>query len=214
MHTRAAVVLFLIVGVPFASGCRRAAEIPDATHRQAVTAFYVALAALQTSQDAHARKELERVMQLVPDEAAAWANLGLLLLRQQQTEEAKPRLTKASELAPDNAAIVRLQALAASRSGSLDESIRHWRRAIVLDPADLKAPYALAQDLERLGGPANEVEAKQVLASLAARSSNLAAELESARLAAKLGDAAALNTALDALAARSAAMAGRCHGSG
>ena len=133
MHTRAAVVLFLIVGVPFASGCRRAAEIPDATHRQAVTAFYVALAALQTSQDAHARKELERVMQLVPDEAAAWANLGLLLLRQQQTEEAKPRLTKASELAPDNAAIVRLQALAASRSGSLDESIRHWRRAIELD---------------------------------------------------------------------------------
>ena len=56
--------------------------------------------------------------------------------------------------------------------------MRHWRRAIELDAADLKAPYALAQELERLGGPANDAEAQRVLDALAARSGNLAAQLE------------------------------------
>jgi len=106
-----------------ASGCRRKPSIPEATYRQAVTAFYVSLAAMQTSQDVIARNELERVLQLVPEEAAAWANLGLLLLRQQQFDEASQRLEKAASLAPRNAAIERLRGLNDSRNGHLDRSI-------------------------------------------------------------------------------------------
>ena len=113
-----------------AIGCRRKPAVPEATYRQAVTAFYVSLAAMQTSQDVLARNELERVLQLVPDEAAAWANLGLLLLRQQQFDEAAQRLDKAAALAPRNAAIERLRGLNESRNGHLDRSIAHWRRAI------------------------------------------------------------------------------------
>jgi Tfp pilus assembly protein PilF len=186
------------------SGCRRKAAVPDATYRQAVTAFYVSLAAMQTSQDVIARQELERVIQLVPEEAAAWANLGLLLLRQQQFDEATQRLDRAAALAPRNAAIERLRGLNESRNGRLDRSVGHWRRAMVLDPADVKAPFALAQDLERLGGPDNEAEANRVFAGVAERSGNLAAQLESARLAAKRGDGAGLQKALDALAKQSA----------
>ena len=137
----------------------------DEVYRQAVTSFYVSLAAMQTSQDVHARQELDRLTQLVPDEAAGWANLGLLLLRQQQMDEAATRLARASQLAPRNAAIERLLALTESRKGNLDASVRHWRRAIELDPADLKAPYALAQELERLGGPANDAEAQRLFDS-------------------------------------------------
>src|SRR5262245_22548544 len=70
------------------ASCRRGPRIDHATDRQAVTAFYVSLAAMQTSQDLHARKELDHLLQLAPDEAAGWANLGLLLLRQQQVDEA------------------------------------------------------------------------------------------------------------------------------
>jgi hypothetical protein len=70
----AAGVLALTITVDIA--CRRKPSIPDATYRQAVTAFYVSLAAMQTSQDVLARTELERLIQLVPDEAAGWANLG------------------------------------------------------------------------------------------------------------------------------------------
>jgi hypothetical protein len=169
-----------------------------------VTAFYVSLAAIQTGQDVLARRELDRLTQLAPNEAAAWANLGLLTLRQQQDDEAARYLAKASQLAPGNAAIERLLALADSRTGNLEGSVRHWRRAIELDPADLKAPYALAQELERIGGPANEADAQRVLEALAARSGNLAAQLDYARLAARRNDAAALGKALDILTARAA----------
>jgi Tfp pilus assembly protein PilF len=185
------------------TGCRRKPAVPEATYRQAVTAFYVSLAAMQTSQDVIARQELERVIQLVPEEAAAWANLGLLLLRQQQFEEAAQRLEKAAALAPRNAAIERLRGLNESRNGRLDRSTGHWRRAMELDGADVKAPFALAQDLERLGGPDNEAEAGRVFAAVAERSRNLAARLESARLAAKRGDGGGLQKALDALAQQS-----------
>ena len=44
---------------------------------------------MQTSQDVHARKELDRLLQLVPEEPAGWANLGLLLLRQQQVRRGR-----------------------------------------------------------------------------------------------------------------------------
>ena len=77
-------------------GCRREPAIPDATYREAVVAFYTGLAALQTSQDVLAREQLERVMALVPSEPAAWADVGLLLLRQQDLDGAAARLTKAA----------------------------------------------------------------------------------------------------------------------
>jgi hypothetical protein len=181
------------------AACRQAPTMSEESHRQAVVAFYVSLAAMQTSQDVLARKELDRLIQLAPEEPAGWANLGLLFLRQQQFDEASPRLAKASELAPRSAAIERLLALAESRKGNLEQSVRHWRRAIDLDAADLKAPFALAQELERLGGAANEADAQRLLDGIATRSKNLAGLLEFARLAAKRGDGAALARALDAL---------------
>lgn len=187
------------------AGCRRAPALSDATYRDAVAAFYTSLAALQTSQDVLARRDLDRLTQLVPQEPAGWANLGLLLLRQQQLDEAMQRLEKASALAPANAPIVRLRALAESQKGNVDESIRHWRRAMDLDPADQKAPFALAQEIERQGGAENEAEAQRILASLVERSENLAVELEYARLAARRGDSAALQKALGGLTRRAGA---------
>ena len=192
-------VLGVLALTAIVGACRRKPAVPEETYRQAVTAFYVSLAAMQTSQDVIARQELERVIQLVPDEAAAWANLGLLLLRQQQFDEASQRLEKAAALAPRNAAIERLRGLNESRNGRLERSIGHWRLAMELDAADIKAPFALAQDLERLGGPDNEAEAGRLFAAVAERSRNLAAELEWARLAAKRGDGDSLQKALASL---------------
>ena len=189
----------LVLAAATAIGCRRGPRVSVETYRQAVSAFYVSLAAMQTSQDVLARKELDRLIQLVPEEPAGWANLGLLLLRQQQFDEATGRLARASALAPRNAPIARLLALTESRKGNLQESVRHWRRAIELDSVDPKAPYALAQELERLGDGANEAEAQRVLAALAGRTRNLAVQLEYARVAAKRGDGSALKSALDAL---------------
>src|SRR5690349_4858477 len=96
---------FVIATVLIVTGCNREPAISDDAYRQAVTAFYVSLAAMQTSQDVIARRELERVTQIAPQEPAGWANFGLLLLRQQQLDEATPRLAKAAELAPRSADI-------------------------------------------------------------------------------------------------------------
>ena len=186
----------------------RAGDVPEATYREAVTAFHTALAALETSQEPLARQKLDRVVALVPQEPAGWANLGLLLLRQQENGPAKERLTKAAELAPQNAAIERLLAIAESRAGNSAESIRHWRRALELAPADVKAAYALAQEVERQGTPESDAEAQRALETLLATSDNLPARLDAIRLAAKRGDAAAVNKGLDVLAPPRAVVAG------
>ena len=184
--------------------CRKKVEVPEATYREAVSAFYTALAALQTSQEVLARQELDRVTTLVPHEPAGWANLGLLLLRQQEIDPGLEKIAKAAELAPKSAEVQRLLALAQSRKGNLPESIKHWKAALALDPGDPKAAFALAQETERQGGPESEVAAQRVIETLLERTPNLVVRLELARLAAKRGDGAALDKAIAPLAEASA----------
>jgi Tfp pilus assembly protein PilF len=197
--TPLALVFALLVGV----SCRRQPRVSEETYGAAVTAFHVSLAAMQTSQDVLAREELERLTRLVPHEPAGWTNLGLLHLRHQQIDEGAELLDRASQLAPRAAAIERLRALAASLRGDLDQAIARWRWAAELDPADVRAPYALALELERQGA-AGEAEAQRILEALASRSGNVAVIVEHARIAAKRGDGAALSTSLAALEAASA----------
>jgi tetratricopeptide (TPR) repeat protein len=179
------------------SSCRieREPETSPLAYREAVTAFYTGLSAMQTTQEVLAREKFDRLVALVPHEPAGWANLGLLLLRQQELEQGAQQLARAAALAPENAAIQRLQALAESRRGNLAEAIRHWRRALELDPTDMEAAYALALETERQGGAKNDAEAGRILEQLIARRENLAARLEYVRIAAKRGDQAALKTA-------------------
>lgn len=168
-------------------------------YREAVTAFYVGLSAMQTTQEVLAREKFDRVVAIVPQEPAGWANLGLLLLRQQELEQGAQQLARAAALAPESGAIQRLQALAESRRGNLAEAIAHWRRALELDPRDREAAYALALDIERQGGADSDAAAQRTLGELIARKENLAARVEYARLAAKRGDRTALTGAIGTL---------------
>ena len=88
-------------------------------YREAVTAFYTGLAAMQTTQEVLARSKFDRVVALTPHEPAGWANLGLLLLRQQEIEQGAEKLTKAAELAPvrNGQGFGRPQTLSADRPG-------------------------------------------------------------------------------------------------
>ena len=72
---------------------------------------------MQTSQEVLARREFERVTTLVPGEAAGWANLGLLLMRQQDMQGAAAKLAEAEKLAPGSAAIQRLMGAAREPPG-------------------------------------------------------------------------------------------------
>jgi tetratricopeptide (TPR) repeat protein len=204
MPTRA-LFPFAVLIIAAAACSRRGAETTPPGYGEAVTAFYVGLSAMQTTQEALARDKFERVVALVPQEPAALANLGLLLIRQQDLEPGLQRLAQAAALAPESAAIQRLQALAESRRGNLAAAITHWRRALTLDPQDAEAAYALALEVERQGGAANEAEAQRVLEQLIARRENLAARLEYLRIAAKRGDSAAVNAGLAPLSAAASA---------
>ena len=127
-------VSLVLVTLCLACSSPREPDLPPQAYREAVTAFYVGLSAMQTTQEVLAREKFDRVVGLAPQEPAGWANLGLLLLRQQDLDQGAQHLAHAAALAPESAAIQRLEALAESRRGNLQAAIGHWRRALEIDP--------------------------------------------------------------------------------
>ncbi|HKG22225.1 MAG TPA: FG-GAP-like repeat-containing protein [Blastocatellia bacterium] len=203
-------VIASILFIAFAfSACRRGEELPGKAsdeYRQAVSAFYVGLAAMATGEDNRAEESLKKVTRLAPGEPAAWADLGLLALRQKEPGQAAERLEKARALAPDNSDVEILLGLLESNRGNLAAAIDHLRRAVELNPKELKARYSLAQEIERQGGDGSEAEAQRLYEEIMGlRPDNLAVELEATRLAAKRGDTDALRKIVARLEARSAA---------
>src|SRR5579875_1286542 len=93
-------------------GCHRG--LPSADSRQYtefVSAFYTGLGALDVGNDALADPELAKATQLAPGEPAAWANWGILALRQRNFDPAGERLQRAQSLAKDNSTIYYLLGL-------------------------------------------------------------------------------------------------------
>ena len=198
-HALLAITVAALITVA-ACGRRKAVDASPQAYTEAVTAFYTGLSAMQTTQETLAREKFDRVIALVPQEPAGWADRGLLLLRQQDLDRGTQDLVHASGLAPQNAAIQRLLALAEGRRGNLPEARAHWRRALELDPTDLEAAFSLALETERQGGASNDAEAQRLLADLVRRSGNLAARVEYVRIAARRGDAAAVRESAAVLA--------------
>ncbi|HVG35477.1 MAG TPA: FG-GAP-like repeat-containing protein [Pyrinomonadaceae bacterium] len=188
------------------AACRPAANLPlkdSEKYRETVRAFYVGLAALQVGDDVRAESSLTRATELVPEEPAAWANLGLLTLRQKNFDLAAERLSKAQSLAPDNGQINVLLGLLESERGRMAEAIAYLRKSVELDPKNLRARYLLAEQIERQAAPGSEVEAQRLMEQLTeAQPENLAALIEVARLSAKRGDGATLQKVIAKLETR------------
>ena len=201
-------ILLVLLLATLTAACRRGEKLPAQSsqeYRDAVRAFYVGLAALQAGEEGRAEEGLTRVTQLAPGEPAAWANLGLLAIKQREFDAAAARLEKARGLAPENSRIILMQATLASSRGNLAEATSLLRRAVELDARNLKAIYSLAQEVERQGGEANEAEAQRLMGKiLEIQPDNLVVLLEVTRLAAKRGDTAALQNALSQIAALAA----------
>ena len=191
------------------AGCHSTAKLPDRDspeYKKVVSAFYVGLAALQVGDDVHADSRLLEVTQLVPGEPAGWANWGVLALRQRNYDVAAQRLERARDLAPQNSHIYGLLGVLQSQRGNGGEAIADLHKAVELNPQDLRAIYALAEETERQGDANSEAEFQDLMQKiLAAQPGNLAALLELARVAAKRGDAATLKSAVAQISARSSA---------
>jgi Tfp pilus assembly protein PilF len=172
---------------------------------EVVSAFYVGLAALQVGDDVHADAKLAQVTQLVPGEPAGWANWGVLALRQRNLDVAAQRLERARSLAPQNDHMYDLIGVLESARGRSAEAIAAWRKATELNPGNYRAAYHLAEEVERQGGPSADTEFQELIQKiLAAQPDNQAAWLELARVAAKRGEVATLQSAVEKISTRSA----------
>ncbi len=204
-RARRGLALFILLSV--LAGCRGAA-VPapgSAEYASAVRAFYVGLAALQVGDDVRAEPKHKDSNALAPGEPAGWADLGLLYLRQREFDRAAEQLEKARALVPDSAHVFVLSGLLESSRGRPSEAITHLRRAVALDPRNLKALYALAAEVEHEWGDAREDETVRFLEQiLPAAPGNLAVQLDLARLAARRGDASRLRALVARMEAKAA----------
>ena len=97
-----------------------------------------------------------------------------------------------------------------SQRGHSAQAIAELRKAVELNPQNLRALYRLAEETERQGDESGAAEVQQLLQKiLAAQPDNLAALLELSRIAAKRGDAATLKSAVAQISARSVGVAAR-----
>lgn len=164
-------------------------EIDSAEYREAVSAFYLALAAGQTDEQRFAREKMEQVAAAWPREASAWANLGVIAMRQGEADAAETYFRRAIELQPDHAPFRFLYGFLQSRLGLMSEAIEEFRRASDSDPEDLFSRYALVRELERLDGEAHSEEIYRLLESLHERiPGNRVLLFELARAAFRLGE--------------------------
>jgi len=200
----AAALLLVCVAIGAYLYVRRRNRLPAANsqaYEQVVRRFYRGLASLEVGLLDDAKKEFAEATAVVPDEPAAWANLGLARLRLGDFDGSAEALRRASALAPTNGDIVFLQGQLDSSRGRLDQAVAGFRRTIQLDARNLRARYALAQEIERAGGQNADAEALGLLEELHRLSpDNLAVLLERARLAAKTRDAVRLKESVGALA--------------
>ena len=201
-------MLLLVVLLLTITACRPGDKLPAKSSKEynaVVRAFYIGLAALQVGDDVRADSKLAQLTQLVPAEPAGWANWGLLALRQRNFDPAYERLERARTLAPESDQIHYLIGLLEKGRGRSPEAITALRKAIQLNPKNLVATFALAEEIERQGDEKSAAEYQQLVQKiLDAQPDNLAALLELGRIAAKRGDADTLRRTVDKITQRSA----------
>jgi tetratricopeptide (TPR) repeat protein len=173
-------------------------EPESARYQEYVRAFQVGLAELDAEVAVKPGDEkMSRAIGLIPREPAAWANRGLMHLRANQYDEAAADLKRAQQLAPESGEIEALLGLLADRQGRWAEAVAHYRKARACAPRDVELLFALAQSIEKEGGPDADIEYQRLMEDgLRLRPDNLFLLREWARAALRAQDRPALRAAL------------------
>ncbi|GAC1662279.1 MAG: hypothetical protein NVS9B4_15750 [Candidatus Acidiferrum sp.] len=202
-------LLLLVVGAAILAGCRSENRVPaksSSGYSEAVSTFYVGLAALEVGDDVTAENKLSRVTQLAPGEPAGWGNWGALALRQRNFDTAATRIERARKIAPQNDHIYYLLGILESGRGRSKEAIADLRKATEINPHNLRAIYKLAEELERQGAENSDAEFEALMEKiLTEQPGNLAALLELSRMSAKRGDTDTLKRAVAQIGTQSSA---------
>ena len=186
----AAVAVAALVVAVLVVRSRTALPAPGSdAYEKAAQAFYKGVASLEVGLLDDAKREFTSVTMTVPQEPAAWANLGLAHLRLGELDPAAEPIARALELAPENVEVVLLAGRMEIARGRLDEGLAYLKRAVNLSPSALQPRFALAEEVERAAAPDADVQALTLLDELAKLTPrNIAVLAERARVAAKAGD--------------------------
>jgi tetratricopeptide (TPR) repeat protein len=106
----------------------------------------------ETASD-EAQDAYRRALELDPDHADAWVNLGRLLHEAGDARGAAQHYRKAIELRPDNVVALFNLGVALEDLRMAEEAILAYRTALAADPGCADAHYNLAQLYERRGNP-------------------------------------------------------------
>ena len=177
---------------------------PDGRIEDGTSAFYSGLAALEMGLFERAAADFGQAAQLLPEEPAIQANLGVLAMRQGEDARARELFESARSMAPGSADIALLIGLLERRSGNSDAAAASLQRAVRLAPEALKPRYALATTLAEAPGDRYQGRIRALLAGLVVDApDNLALRLEQVRFLASTGDREALAESVESLAAMS-----------
>lgn len=194
-------LFLLFLAVSLAACGTNLPEKTSTNYGDALKSFYVGLAALQAGDDARANEALTKATRQADGEPAAWANLGILQIRQKDFDSAAQSLEKARALDDKNWQIYQTIALLETQRGSFDAAQQNWRKTIDLNPQNAKAVYALAKEKER---QTDDAAARKLYENiLEIKPDNLAAQIEIVRLAAKQNDLETVKKIVSHIATRS-----------
>ena len=189
-----AIALFAIV-----ARTRQNSGVHSPNYGSFVDAFYTGVVALQVGDETHGDTLLVRATQLMPNEPAAWADLGLYYLRAGDFSKADADLKHALAMAPNNASIESLVGLFAQKQGNFDDAVRHYSHAHALAATDPLVSYALIDALEQQGASSPAQISDQLKGLLAIVPRNLFVKLKFAEQLAKQGDTQQLRPILTEL---------------
>jgi len=150
MKYAASIVLFLFLG--FAPGVNAQTQKPTGADDAQVQELYVQAKAAQTQGDlAVAAATYEKLLQVAPNLAAAYNNLGALYLQQREYKKAATVLEKGLKLDPKMPSASALLGISLYEMGDYANARRHLESALRANPKDNNAELFLSNDLIKLG---------------------------------------------------------------
>ncbi len=157
-------------------GCGEAGPpVPEASLAEIVATRGMADAALQQDRLEDARAEYQRLVEMVPAEAAGYAGLGLTALKAADYEAAEENLLDARERAPDDPELALALATLGIETGDFGEARALLDETLAADPAHARSLWGLAELEARAAGPDSDARADALARLAAAAPGNLAA---------------------------------------
>ena len=151
-------IIWAVIMVVLMGGCGGSVPAPGSdSYREAVSAFYSGVAAMEVGEDRRAQAKLTYVTELAPEEPAAWVNLALMALRRSEVDAAAAHLAEARRLDNRNAYALYLSGILELRAGNTEASKAYLRDAVASDSTHLRAVYALWEQVREEAGEGTQV---------------------------------------------------------